>query len=254
MSPLLHFGTAVGLGVAASLMCVLPATWRVGDAVASSEGLPRVWIALAADALAPMVATVLVLRAARDGARAFASGPDGEYRGYGVAFWLASLLVMLSIFGSVLRATTHHHALAGVTYAFGALALSIGWALVCARLVAILRDLSEGPRRVLGGSLAVMTAAGLTWVAVRFLRAASEDPASASAAATVVDVLAFALMAVFAARPSLAVQRAPALVGPPVALAVLALGLSTLHDAPLRAAIGEHAPAFYPVADLVAGP
>lgn len=251
---ILQFGTAVGLGAAGSVACALPATMRVADVVATTEGLPRVWVALAADALGPMVATVLVLRAAREGARAFTAGTDGELRGYGVGLWLASLLVMLSIFASVLRATTHHHALAGVTYAFGALALSIGWGLVCARLVVILREMSERSRRLVGGTLAVTTGAALTWVAVRFLRAASEDASSAAAAATVVDVLAFAIAAGFAARPSFAVHRAPALVGPPVALAILALGLSTLHDAPLRAAIGEHAPAFSPVADLVAGP
>jgi hypothetical protein len=251
---ILQFGTAVGLGVAGSMVCALPATVRLADIVASTEGLPRVWVALAADALGPMIATVLVLRAARESARAFTQGAEGELRAYGVGLWLASLLVMLAIFAGVLRATTHHHALAGVTYAFGALAVSIGWGLVCARLVVILRDMSERSRRIVGGAMVVTTGAALTWVAVRFLRAASEDSSSAAAAATVVDVLAFAIAAAFAARPSLAFQRVPALVGPPVALAVLALGLSTLHDAPLRAAIGEHAPAYSPVADLVAGP
>jgi hypothetical protein len=251
---ILQFGTAVGLGVAGSIVSALPATVRVADVVASTEGLPRVWVALAADALGPMIATVLILRAAREGARSFTQGPEGELRVYGAGLWLASLLVMLAVFASVLRATTHHHALAGVTYAFGALALSIGWGLVCARLVVILRDMPESSRRLVGGVMAVTTGAALMWVAVRFLRAASEDSSSAAAAATVVDVLAFAIAAAFAARPSLALQRVPALVGPPVALAILALGLSTLHDAPLRAAIGEHAPAFSPVADLVAGP
>lgn len=258
----LRFGTAVGLAAAASLACVLPATLRIAGA--TSEGATRIWVALGGAALVPMVAAVIVLRGAREGLRAFGLQPRpgvdadwgpssdaAERRAYGIVLWLASLLVLLSVYGSVLRATTHHHALAGVTYAIGALVLAVGSAIGCARIVAILGGASEGLRRGGGVLLAIVTAAALAWVAVRFLRAASADAASAAAAATVVDVLAFTLAAGFAARPAFAGRRALALVGPPVAVTVLVLGAITLRDGPLRAAIDNRAPAFSTVVDWV---
>ena len=85
---------------------------------------PRAWVALAAAALVPMVAAVVVLRGAREGLRAFA-GPGAGLRAFGVGLWIASLIVAFTFFGGVLRAHTHHHGLAGVTFAFGALGLAI---------------------------------------------------------------------------------------------------------------------------------
>jgi hypothetical protein len=211
-----------------------------------------VWIALAAAALVPMTAAVVVLRGAREGLRAFA-GPGAGLRASGVGLWLASLLVMLALFGRVLRAHTHHHALAGVTFAFGALAAAVGSALVCARVVAIARGAPEFARRglvlILGGAVAL----ALAYVGLRFVHGASHDAASYGAAGTVVDVLAFALAAFFASRRSLAARRMIALVGPPVAVVIVALGASTLRDEPVRAAIGESAPAFSPVVDVLPG-
>jgi hypothetical protein len=247
---LLRFGSAVGLGAAASLAGALPATFRVAGAVSSTEGTTRVWVALAGTALVPMIAAVLLLRGARDGLRAFA-GPGVELRAFGVGLWLASMFVAFSLYGSVLRATTHHHALAGVTYACGALVIAIGSAIACARVVAILTEASDGGRRWIAGALALVTALSLAWIGLRFVRAVSHDPGSAGAAAVVVDVLALALAAGFAARPSFADWRGLAVMGPPVALTVLALGLISLHDEPLRSAIGELAPAYWPIVGLV---
>jgi len=246
----MRFGTAVGLAAAAALTCSLPATMRVSNALAS-EGTVKVWVALAAAALGPMVAAVIVLRGAREGLRAF-GGPGSALRAFGVALWLSTLLVGLSLFGSVLRATTHHHALAGVTFAFGAVALATGSAVVCARVVSILREAPRGVRRGLALALGFVACAAVAWVAIGFVGAAasSDDPSSA-AAGTVVDVLAFALAAVFGARRSFVARRVLALVGPPVAVVLLAVGASTLKDAPLRDAIEARAPAFASAASLV---
>ncbi len=208
---------------------------------------------LAAAALAPMVGAVVVLRGASEGLRAF-GGQGAELRAYGAALWAIALLVMLAFFGGLLRSTTHHHALAGVTFAFGALALAIVSALVCARVVAILRDAPASLRRALEIGLGVLAVSALGWMGLRFLRAASHDPASAPAAGLVVDTLAFALAALFAARRSFASRRGLALIGPPFAVALVALGVSALRDSPLRAAIDDRAPAFAPVADQVPGP
>jgi hypothetical protein len=250
----LRFGTAVGLASCAALACALPAAMRVGSAVgATQETTGRAWTALAAAALVPMVAAVVTLRGAGEGLRGYA-GPGAELRAYGVALWATWLLMALALFGSVLRSTTHHHALAGVTYAFGAVALAGGLALVCARIVGIMRESSALVRRALALGLAMFVFAAIGGIGARFLHAASHDPASAPAAGMVVDCLAFLLAALIAARAALAARRAVAIVGPPVAVAVAALGLSGLRDPPLRAAIDERAPAFAPVVDEIPAP
>lgn len=249
-SAVVRFGTAVGLAAVAALACVVPAAMRVASSDAGDVGATHAWVALAAAALLPMLAAVVVLRGAREGLRAFA-GAGAGLRLYGVALWIATLVVGLSLFGSALRATTHHHALAGVTFAFGALVFAVGDALVCVRVVAIARGLPEGGRRVLLVALAIAVGVLLLAVGVRFVRAASHDAASYAAAGTVVDVLAFALAALFASRRSLVSRRSIALVGPPIAVVVAALGVATLRDAPLRAAIGERAPAFGAVVEAL---
>jgi len=245
----MRFGTAVGLAAMAALTCALPAGMRVSSA-AAAESTPRVWFALAAAALGPMVAAIVVLRSAREGLRAF-GGPGSALRAFGVALWLATLLAGLSVFGSVLQATTHHHALAGVTFAFGAVALAAGSGVACARITSILRDAPRGARRALGLALGVGACVALGWVGLGFVRAASGDRPSSAAAGTVVDVLAFALAALFGARRSLAARRPLALFGPPVAVVMLAVGASALRDPSLVEAIDERAPAFAPAASLL---
>lgn len=249
-SAVVRFGTAVGLAAVAALACVVPAALRVASTDAGDVRATHAWVALAASALLPMLAAVVVLRGAREGLRAFA-GPGAGLRLYGVALWMATLLVGLSLFGSMLRATTHHHALAGVTFAFGALAFAVGDALVCVRVVAIARAMPERGRRVLLPAIAIAVGIVLLAVGVRFVRAASHDAASYAAAGTVVDVLAFALAALFASRRSLVSRRSIALVGPPIAVVVAAVGVAMLRDEPLRTAIGDRAPAFAAVVEAL---
>lgn len=251
-SLVVRFGTAVGLGAVAALISVLPATMRVASAAGEPAGTARVWLALASAALGPMVASVVVLRGAREGLRAF-GGPGAGLRAFGVGLWLASLVVAFTVFGRMLRANTHHHGLAGVTFAFGALAVAVASALVCARIVALARTAPDFARPALIAILGTAAALSLLYVGLRFVRGGSQDAASYGAAGTVVDVLAFSLAAFFASRRSLRGRRVIALAGPPVAVVVVALGLSTLRDAPLREAIGERAPAFAPVVDLLPG-
>jgi hypothetical protein len=252
-SAVLRFGTAVGMAVLAALASTGPAAMRVSSAVASGPGTARIWLALAAAALAPMVAAIIVLRRARDGLRAFAGDSAGP-RAFGVGLWLATVFVVLSFFGSVLRATTHHHALAGVTFAFGALAVAAAAGLGCARVVGILLRASPTVRRVLVGLLGGGALLGLAWVGLRFLRAVSQDPPSGAAAGTVVDVLAFVLAALFASRQTLMARRIIALVGPPVAVIVAAIGLSTLRTEPsVREGIEAKAPALDALVEILSG-
>jgi hypothetical protein len=251
-SLVLRFGTAVGLAAAAAMAGAFPAALRVGSAL-GGDGTGRVWTGLAAASLVPMVGAVVVLRGAREGLRVF-GGPGAELRAYGVALWASWLLVALTLLGSVLRATTHQHALAGVTFAFGAAFAAVGLALACVRVVAILREASPGVRGGLALALAMTVFAALGGIGMRFLHASLLEPGSAPAAGMVVDVLAFSLAAVFAAGRSLASRRAVALVGPPVAVAIVALGFSALHDRSLRTAIDDRAPVFAAVVDALPEP
>jgi len=250
---ILGLGSAVSLAALAALACSIPATTRVSGLVAHLHGPAQVWIALAALAFLPMLMAILVLRAARQGLRAF-GGAGSELRAYGVALWLASLLVELSLFGRLLRATTHHHALAGVVFALGALAMAAASALLCARVVTLLNRGSIGMRLLLGGFVSFGALGALGLVLLGFSRVASHDEASAGAVATFVDTLSFALGAVFAlfvteaTGRSLSRRRALALVGPPIALVIGVLGLSILRDGDLSRAIEQRAPLFARVA------
>jgi hypothetical protein len=251
-SLVVRFGAALGVAAAGAVVCSAPATVRVSAALAGVGGLnARVWLALSATALGPMAAAIVVLRGASEGLRGFA-GPGAALRAFGIALWLVTLLAVLTWFGSLLRATTHHHALAGVTFACGALALGAALGLVCARIVVLVRGAPPAARGLAVGALGGVAFLALLWAAMRFTRSALNGTASSDAAATVVDVLAYAFTALLAARRTLAL-RALALVGPPVAVVIVAVGVTMLRDAGLRDAIAERAPAFAPAARLVSG-
>ncbi len=246
----LRFGTALGLAAAAALASTFPAATRVAGALAGAESTLRVWTAVATAALGPMLAAVVVLRGAREGLRAF-GGSGAELRAVGAVLWLASLFVGLAMLGGMLRATTHNHALAGVTFAFGAVALALGAAAFCARVVAILGDSSAGTRRALVGVLGGVAVLAVAWTLARFARAVSHDAAPSTAASTVLDLLAFALAAVLTTNRSLVARRWLALVGPPIAVVIAAAGLSTMRDTRLCDAIAEYAPTFAPAVSVL---
>jgi hypothetical protein len=249
-SAALRFGALVGLAAATALVCTLPAMVRVSAALAGSAPAVRAWGALGAAALGPMGLALVVLRRARRELHALGE-PVTRLRLFGIGLWLALLFITLALLGGVLRATTHHHALAGVTYGCGALALAAGWGLVCARLVAMLRGVTPEARRLAIVLLGAGVLATIGYLGLRFLIAVSSDSSSSAAVATVVDVLAFSLTALLASLEWRLALKPLAIVGPPVAVFLGALGITTLRDPPVREAIGEHAPAFVPVTDLI---
>lgn len=248
-----RLGSALGVSAAASLVCAVPASVRLSGALGDEANAFLVWVSLAGAAIGPMTAAVLALRGARDGLRPF-GGQGAWLRAYGAALWTAAMLVALSLFGSVLRATTHHHALAGVTFAFGALAIAVGAAAVCARIVAIARRASPSARHAIVGATGVLALAALAWLAMRFFRAASHDEASSVAASGVIDSLAFAFCALFASRRAFASKRAVAIAGPALALAVALFGGITLAtSSAIRDAAEQKAPAFGGVIETLSG-
>ena len=104
------------------------------------------WITLGACATLPAIAAVALARAAREGARTV-SGPDASLATWGVATWAMATFLALASLGAFLRATTHHHGLAGVTFAIGGLAVGGALALVVRRLMQMARGADPGGAR-----------------------------------------------------------------------------------------------------------
>lgn len=242
--------TAVGVSAPAVLACSLPAALRVSEGVAAAPAASRVWLALAVSALVPMMCAIFVVRGAREGLRAFA-GPRARVRAFGAGIFLSGMFVGLSVFGTALRATTHNRALAGVTFAMGGFALVVGITVISGRIAVLFEQASATGRAVAGVGIALVVGAALSWTVLRFASVAARDAASSMFPGIVLDLLAFTLAALFAARPTFAERRSLAVAGPAVALLVVAWGVSALRDPAIHAAIQERAPAFAPLADLV---
>ncbi len=248
--PVTRFGTLAGVGAAGAMACAFPAALHLAGALSPGESLGRVWIGLTVAALLPMIAVVAVLGRAREGRRAFA-GPGAGSFAFGVVMWVVLLGFALALLGSALRATTHHHALAGVTFALCALALAAGLAAVCARFAGWLDALPPGPRRTIRIAVSVGMWAAAVWLALGCARAQSHDAASAAQVQTLLDVTAFLLAAALAARQALVVRRALALVGPPAVVVIFAVGVPVLRSEPFREVLSEKAPAFAVAAELL---
>jgi hypothetical protein len=167
---------------AAALVASLPAAWRIaGEHVAPLEG----WLATAG-LLCPLVA--LLVAAARGARRAMgAMAPAGGLSPLvGTALWALASLPATAVVGAVLKANTHHRALAGATFAVLALFVHLGAALVAWRVTSLLlprvRVRPPSARTVLalvlGAGALVLFAVTLTSAAL----AEAPSPAPSSAA------------------------------------------------------------------------
>jgi hypothetical protein len=251
----LRFGTAVGVGVVAAGLAAMPATLRIEGALsAQGPDTLHAWLACAAVELPAMLLAVLVLRGARIGLRAF-GGPAASARAAAAALWVMLVFFVLATFGSMLRATTHHHALAGATFAIVGLGVAVVLGIFAARLASIIAAREERTRKILVAALSLVVAMLVALAGVRFARAFGGSPGAPSpVGALVVDLLAFATGAIFASHRAFAQRRPIAYVGPPAAAAIFALGLFTLRGSPaLLDAIAERAPAIAALASVFAG-
>jgi hypothetical protein len=232
-------GSLLGAGTLAAMAGVFPCALRVAAAVPSGPGA---WIALAACATVPAILAIAILRGAREGARAFA-GDDASLAAWSVGAWALATFLALTVAGAGLRATTHHHGLAGVTFAFVGLAIAVFVALVVRRIAAIARALDPfGRAALLGASIVALCAASLL-VAMRAAGSAEDLGLPPWAGDALVDALAFAIAAGFLSRPAMTKATWLARAGFPLALGVVGLGLALLSkDAALVEAIRTHAP------------
>lgn len=233
-----RLATLVGVAAMASLVASVPAALRIASAEPASSGF-RVWIALAGGAIVPTVAMVALMRGARGGLRAF-GGEGSSGRTFGFGLWLVTTFAVLVGYGALLRATTHHHALAGVTFALGALVIVASLALLIGRFVVIAQ---RRPPAIRAGLFAVAT-----FVVTFALIGAGVPVARAILPATgalLLDLLAFSIAAAFASRATFEGRQVLALLGPPMAACVLAFGLTALRTTPaLGTTIRDRAPLF----------
>lgn len=231
-----RFGTVVGAGVLAAIIASVPATLRIGDGGLAMRAM-EVWGSLAALASPLAVLGVGVLRRARAGVR-IAVGPHGALLAGAVLWFCVLELGVLGAFGALLRAKTHHHGLAGVTFALFALASGLVMALLAWRGARALGRADETVQRGALGVAALASFLAVVLVGVRLAR----SPELGTAAA-LVDGIALAVAVFFASSHALARVKALAIAGVPVAAVVLVLGLSTVRGQPqLEADIARVAP------------
>ena len=240
----MRFATGIGLVTLAALGAVAPATVRV-SAMAPHDTV-ALWAALACIALGPMMAVVLALRVSEQSIRQVLRG-HAALRIFVVGQSFVGLFVALTVIGSVLRATTHNHVLAGVTFAWSALVAAFLVALSGVRLVTLLEATGRWKRWLAVTGLTVFTLAAAAWIVSRVLQAPTNDPATLGASATLIDVPLFAVCAVVVSQR--AVAELPglsllALVGLPLAVAVISVGSPMLREGWVRTTLTQRAPAF----------
>jgi hypothetical protein len=234
-SAMTRIGSAVGGGVLAAVVASLPATMRLDGGSMFRAGTG--WMALAAVATPITVLFVGVLRRARTGAHV-AFGDRIEVVASAVLAWTTLQILFTGFFASLLRKHTHHHGLAGVTFAIGALFCGVFLALLVRRVMTKLATLSVATHRIALVLTALMTFLVIIVAGVR--TAPAED---LSTAAGLVDALALAIACGIASSRLLARQRPLAIAGVPTAALVLVIGLASLQgNAPLRDALTKSAP------------
>lgn len=245
-SLVLRFGTVIAGGIATAILSSLPAAMRMGDGGSAAKALQQ-WLALAAVLLPLAILTVGVLRRARAGLQILV-GVQTEGGGMrmdrvlllaaGLLWWAVLQLGFLSIFGAVLRKNTHHHGLAGVTFAFVAVVTGVGVAFFAVRGVRMLGRFGSGTQRA--GTIV----SGLcAFIAILLVGLRTSRAEGLHTAAAMVDVLAITITAVMTSSRLFSRFRPLAIASVPLTVIVILVGLTTLWgDAPLRAAFANFAP------------
>lgn len=205
--PLLRAGTTVGVAFVAALVGTAPAAFRVARALPGA-GLFASWSMVGAAALLPAIALVAIFRGARRGGRTFMSERAREH---GTTLFLFAALTppFVVAFGALLRAKTHHHALAGVTFSIVTLLVLLGLGALSARLSHLLA--ARGPTLARAGFVVTFVAflASLAWAGLKASRA------GAPVAGAFLDTLALLLASGFGSRPGFLDTRVLAVLGPP---------------------------------------
>lgn len=232
-----RIGVALAIAIPAALLAGLPAALRLSSAAQVS--LPYAWAILAGVAAPPLVALGFLGRRAARGWRAI--GPDDAgLRLAAAGGWLAWTGLLADRVGAMLRAKTHHHALAAVTFAIAIAVVAGVLALVSRRILALLRDLDRR-HETLARSLAVLWVAAPLCGLVLALRAAAPD-LSPGARATIIDGAAFLLGGILASRTVESAPRPIAAAGPLVFAVLMTLAVMGLHEPSVLSGLDAVAP------------
>lgn len=243
-SLVLRLGLVVAGGVGSALVASLPASLRMGEEGSAAQALEQ-WVVLSAIATPIAVTAVAVLRRARVGLRLLA-GERVMLVALGVLWWSVIELGLLSVFGALLRKTTHHHALAGVTFAAFAVASGVLVGLFARRTTSILARGGTSLQKV---GLAI--AGGTAFIAIMLVGVRTSRAEGMHTAAALVDTLAFAVTATIASSRIFGRVRPMAIGGVPVAVLIMMIGFTTLRFNPkLREALPERAPLHASVLEL----
>ena len=231
-----RLGTVVGGGVLAAIASSLPAELRIGDGGSVLRAFEQ-WLALAALLTPLSILVVAVFRRGRTGLRMLA-GERAPLFAAAALWWAVLELGVLSVFGTVLRAKTHHHGLAGVTFAMLALLSGIVVALFAVRGVRMLSGMPTRGHRTALAIVAITTFIVILLVGMRTARAEGLHTAAA-----LVDMIALLVSAAIASARAMARWRPLAVGGVPIAAAILLLGYATVRAEPdLSGLLVEGAP------------
>lgn len=231
-----RIGSIAAGAVVVSVAASLPAVIRMGDAGSALRAFEQ-WSVLSALAMPVALLFVVVVRRASVGLRILA-GNRARVFALGALWWSVVELGLLSIVGTVLRKTTHHHALAGVTFAIVALFSGVILAVIAWRTT---QTLARGGNNLQRLGLVIATTAALVAIVLVGVRMSRADGLHPTAA--LVDVLSLAVISALASSRAVSHVRPMAVVGIPAALLVGVLGFAVLRTTPtLRAPLTEAAP------------
>jgi hypothetical protein len=243
-SLVMRLGLVVAGGVIAAVASSLPAALRMGEDGSPSQAVEQ-WVVLSAVATPAAIAAVAILKRARVGLLLL-MGERAPLLALGALWWSVIELGLLSIFGAVLRKTTHHHALAGVTFAAFAIASGALVGLFAQRTTAMLARGGLGLQKI-----GLVVAGGAAFLVVMLVGIRTSRAEGLHTAAALVDGLAFAVTCTIGSSRIVSKFRALAIAGVPVAVLVMMVGLTTLRfDPKLRETLPETAPAHMVIIDI----
>jgi hypothetical protein len=232
----LRVGFIVAGGVISAIVSSLPGALRMGNDPSAGRALEQ-WIILTAIGTPIGVMAVAVMHRARVGLRVL-MGDRAPVLFMGVLWWCVIELGILSVFGTVLRKTTHHHALAGVTFSAVAVVSGALVAFFARRAAATMGRGGPAPQR-----LGLFLAAGAAFTVLMLVGIRTSRAPDLHTSAGIVDALAFAITSTITSSRFFSRSKAIAIAGVPIAVLVLMIGFTTLRfDPKLRDSLLETSP------------
>lgn len=243
-SLVLRIGIVIAGGVLSAVIGSMPAALRLGGEGSLGTLLTR-WVVLSALCLPMAVIAVAVLKRARVGLRELL-GERAQLLVIGVLWWSVIMLGLLAVVGAVLKKMTHHHALAGVTFAFFAVVSGIVVGLLARRTTAML---GRGGTKLQKVGLTIVGSCAVVVLGLVLVRTGKSP--DLHAAAGMIDAISLSIVALMTSSRAFTKLRPLAVVGLPAAILILVVGLTLLRfDPKLHPLLGVGAPLHALILDL----